>query len=99
VVLDWTGSSSPDRETAAELSRWLGDALAPLEPPGAVLCVDGQLRRWGVPVAREHCVRVRPDDWPPFAETGWMAEELLEDHAELRDLVEPADRARVEAKE
>jgi hypothetical protein len=99
MVREWTGSSSPEPEAAAQLSERLGDSLAPLEPSGAVLCIDGQLRRWAVPVAREHAIRVRPDDWPPFAETGWMAEELLEDHPDLRDLVDPADRARLEAGE
>ncbi len=99
MVREWTGSSSSGPEVAAQLSERLGESLTPLEPPGAVLCIDSELRRWAVPVAREHAVRVRPDDWPPFAETGWMAEELLEDHPDLRDLVDPADRARLEAGE
>jgi CheY-like chemotaxis protein len=99
LVREWTGSSSPGPEAANRLAKELEVSLTPLEPPGAVLCIGPELQPWSMPVPREHAVRVRPDDWPPYAETGWMPEELVREHAELYDLVDPADRERLEAAE
>ena len=96
LVRDWTAESRPSSAMAAAVGERVGAQLPPLDPPSSVLCIDGALRQVGV-AARELAVRVRPDDWPPFAETGWMAEQLLEDQPELMDLVDPADRARLES--
>jgi CheY-like chemotaxis protein len=94
-VREATGDALPGPEIAEMVAERLGQPLAPLEPAGAVLGIDGELQATG-PVARERALRVRPDDWPPFAETGWMDEELLASRPDLVDMVEPADRARLE---
>lgn len=94
LVRDWTGESQPGPQMRAALADRLDLSLPPLDPPGSVLCIDGELK-FACVRARERAVRVRPDDWPPFAETGWMDEALVREHPELEDLVEPSDRARL----
>jgi hypothetical protein len=80
------------RGTTARLSDLLSTAIPPLETPTAVLTLDENLVRERAPTARELAVRVRPDDWPPFAETGWMTRDLIADFPELRGIVDPVDR-------
>lgn len=91
TVRQLSGETLPGREIHAAVEDRAGVSLPPLEPPGAVLGIDGELNVIG-PVAREHAVRIRPDDWPPFAETGWVSKEELIKDPDLIDLVDPVDR-------
>ncbi len=95
AVHELTGDSLPGPAIAEALGEEIGIKLNALDPPGSVMAIDGQLNPVG-PVARENAVRVRPDDWPAFAETGWMARKLVVEDRGLLDLVDPADRALVE---
>jgi len=94
VVRKLSDETLPGPAVRAAMEAQTGVGLPPLEPPGAVLGIDGELNVVGV-VARERAVRVRPDDWPPFAETGWLSEEQLNEHPGLIDLVDPVDRERL----
>ncbi len=85
----------PSVATAQFVSSRIGRSLRALDPPTSVLAIDAELNPTGA-IARERAVRVRPDDWPAFAETGWMDREIVRGDAALIDLVDPADRALVE---
>lgn len=93
LVRELSGDVRPSKPLVEAIEKRTGVSLAPLSPANAVLCVDGSLARHGGPVAREAAVRVRSDDWPAFAETGWMSLDYLGERPELWDLVDPADRA------
>jgi hypothetical protein len=95
LVRESSGDTLPGPEVAAAVERQAGVGLPRLDPPGAVLGIDGELNVIGA-VPRERAVRIRPDDWPPFAETGWLPEGLLEEHPGLIDLIDPVDRVRLE---
>jgi hypothetical protein len=94
-VRELAGDSLPGPGVAESLGVEVGTTLRALDPPTSVMAIDGELNPVG-PVARENAVRVRPDDWPAFAETGWMTRKLVAEHPHLIDLVDPADRALVE---
>jgi len=91
TVRQMSGETLPGREVHAAVEDRVGVSLPPLEPPGAVLGIDGELNVIG-PVASERAVRIRPDDWPPFAETGWLSKDELVKDPDLIDLVDPVDR-------
>jgi hypothetical protein len=93
-VRELTGDTLPTPAVAKAVEERAGAEFPHLEPPGAVLEIDGALNVVGT-VARERAVRIRPDDWPPFAETGWLSENRLKDHPDLLDLVDPVDRDRL----
>lgn len=92
LARECTGESRPSPELAVTIGERAGIKLTPMDPPNAVLCVDRTLRVYGGPVARERAVRVQVDDWPTFAETAWMARDLLDVEPELWDLVDPGDQ-------
>ena len=94
TVRELSGDTLPGPEVRSAVEEQAGVELPPLEPSGAVLEIDGKLNVVGV-VPRERAVRIRPDDWPPFAETGWLSEERLEQDPKLKDLVDPVDRERL----
>jgi hypothetical protein len=94
VVREASGDTLPGPDIRAAVEERAQVGLPPLEPSGAVLEIDGKLNVIGV-VPRERAVRIRPDDWPPFAETGWLSEEQLEKHPNMKDLVDPVDRERL----
>lgn len=93
-IRDGTGDTVPGPRTAGFLSERVGRDLPQLESPTSVLAIDEELNLVG-PVPRENAVRVRPDDWPAFAQSGWMERRRIEDDRALLDLVDPADRALV----
>lgn len=80
-------------EIADAVEARAGMVLKRLQPSGAVLGIDGGLNVVGT-VAREGAFRIRPDDWPPFAESGWLPKEQLAEDRSLIDLIDPVDRER-----
>jgi hypothetical protein len=95
TIRELTGDSLPGPAIVAALQAQTGVKLTARDPPGSVIAIDARLSPVG-PIARENAVRVRPDDWPAFAETGWMSRRTIADDPSLLDLVDPADRALVE---
>jgi hypothetical protein len=93
---DWTDTTQPSTDAVEKLGAVLGRTLAPLDPVTSVLTVNKTLQESSDPIARERGVRVRPDDWPIFAEPAWIDENLVKANAGLRSFVEPADLARLD---
>lgn len=92
LALELVGELRPSPMLASAITERAGVTLRPMEPANAVICVDAALERYGLPVAREAAVRIRSDDWPAYAETGWMSRAYLDEHPEHWDLVDPADQ-------
>jgi hypothetical protein len=49
--------------------------------------------------AMEDAVRIRPDDWPPYADQPWTRIELALDEPRLRALVVAEDREKLNGKQ
>ena len=60
------------------------------------VCVGADLSPTGQFVSVDEGVRLRPDQWPSFAEVAWVLEETAREQDALRDIVDPLDRARLE---
>ena len=72
-----------------------GEDLELVKPRDPVVCLDRDFQPRGV-ASPQHAVRVRPDYWPPFADSAWMTVEAVSGDPELRAMVEPLDQYRVE---
>jgi CheY-like chemotaxis protein len=79
-------------ELHSALERVAGRELQPLALAGPVVVLDERYRPLSRPAAIEEAVRIRPDDWPPFADDAWTTLELAAAHPRLRDQVVPDDR-------
>jgi hypothetical protein len=62
---------------------------APRDP---VVCIDDRFRQLTEVQSTSACVRVQPDDWPPYAEQAWTTTELVAASPQLFSLVLPGDR-------
>lgn len=60
-----------------------------------VVCLDRNFQPSEVSSPHK-AVRVRPDYWPPFADSAWMTIESVKRDGELMAMVEPLDQYRVE---
>jgi hypothetical protein len=88
-------SFDPDVVRTA-LAKDFGVELEPLRTPDPVICVRGDLytRDTIAPVAE--CVRVQPDDWPPYADQAWAHIDELHRSPRLSATVLFDDRDRLQ---
>lgn len=83
-------------DTVKRLQELTSEQLVPLEGD-AVVCINPDLAPLEAPVARHAVVRVRPDDWPPFARPAYAPISSFDNPdndpliAHFRALVDPAD--------
>jgi hypothetical protein len=96
VVIEITGGA-PISDPAAiqNLNDQTGAQLVPT-PGRAVVALDVNLEAYAAPVPRHEVVRIRPDDWPVFAEPAYAPISLFlddddEDVRRLRSYIDPAD--------
>ena len=70
-----------------------GTVLASTGPGcGQLLSIGGDLARSEDLAEVEDTVRVRPDDWPVFADTAYARRSDVQDDPDLLALVDPVDR-------
>jgi hypothetical protein len=93
---EWTDSTQPSLPAVQKLEAAVDEKLTPLDPITSVLGMDEKVQQPRALIARERALRVRPDDWPIFAEPAWVDEELVKGHATLRAYIDPADLARLD---
>jgi hypothetical protein len=62
-----------------------------------VVVIGGDLARSSTFVEVEETVRVRPDDWPVFADDAFARRDEARDDPGLRALVDPVDRPLLDA--
>jgi hypothetical protein len=94
-VEDWlfrmtNGDAGNSRAVAALAVRH--GARAEREWLHPVTVIAGDLRRVDRLVEVEETVRIRPDDWPPYADDAFALRSDAEEDPGLRALVQPADR-------
>ena len=65
-------------------------------PDNPIVCVDENFEPIGDFFKRGVCVRIRPDDWPAFADQAWTAIETAVSDAGLRAIVVNEDRERLD---
>jgi len=80
------------QEVVQKLTRKKLDRL-----PGrsAVVCIDSRYRQIKNAVDMDLAVRVRPDDWPPYADSAWATIASVKKHEKMRALVLDQDRERI----
>ncbi|MDP9120084.1 MAG: hypothetical protein M3O15_01755 [Acidobacteriota bacterium] len=88
------GSSARGGEVRSWLKDHAGEEPEPLSSDNTLvltedLCFDGRTARFA------DCVKVWPDDWPPFAEIPWTTVELARSTPRLRALVMASDIERL----
>ena len=71
-----------------------GVSVPLLEFDDPIVCLDHQFQPTEISTPRE-AVRLRPDYWPPFADTAWMKIETVGTDSLLRNLVDPSDQYRL----
>jgi hypothetical protein len=67
-------------------------------PDHPIVCVNSDYRPLDKFAAMEDAVRIRPDDWPPYADQPWTRIDLALDEPRLRALVVGEDRGRLNGK-
>ena len=66
---------------------------SPIDHP--IVCIDRDYQPLESFAAIDDAVRIRPDDWPSFADQAWTTIELARADEQLRSLVIPDDRAKL----
>ncbi len=79
--------------------RKLAEDAAQLEVAAPAIAVDEDLVMEDELVSAKTALRVRPDDWPSYAEHVWVPVSVLRTHPHLRALVIEADRESLEEEE
>lgn len=96
LIWESTNGDTLNGETLrAWLSSTVGKDLQPISDQYPVVCLDENHRPLDLAYPMDQCVRIRPDDWPSFADQAWTREELARQHNRLGSLVISADRGRV----
>ncbi len=101
-IEDWlftaTGGQSGNPGAVAEVAKRHG-AVRWTDWMRPVVVIGGDLARSPTFAEVEATVRVRPDDWPVFADDAFARREDVLDDQGLRALVDPADRRLLEPRE
>jgi hypothetical protein len=89
LVFEWTGGTSEIDRLQAEIGRLAGSTLKFLDHE--VVPGIGESYRPTELVRLSDAVRLRLDDWPPFADAAWAERELVTESDALKGLVLPLD--------
>lgn len=82
------GSSSDVQIVRAAISKAAGDNLLASQPPDQpIVCVNTHYQSLETFYRMEEAVRIRPDDWPAYADQAWTTIELARSEPKLRALV------------
>lgn len=90
---------SPNRDLPATVEALQALSDVPLErtqTANGVVVLDADYRPRPEPVDVAQAVRIRLDDWPPYAEEAWASVDDARQDPRLRDRVLPLDRTRLE---
>lgn len=69
--------------------------LEPLPANASIVCLGPELQPTGEFISATDAVRLRPDQWPTFADDAWTSVELARGDTSLGAAVDPVDEARV----
>jgi hypothetical protein len=92
----WKGTSGKGADAAAVrafIQKIGGTLLVPVDDDRThVVCVDNLMRPSSETKPLEECVRVMPDEWPPFAAPAWVARTTAQEDSSIGMLVVSEDR-------
>ena len=91
------GHQADGQQLRKELTERAGMNLEPIDANPAVVCVDKDLQPTDQFLSPMTAVTLRPDHWPPFADSAWMGIETVRKNLDLRSMVDPLDLHRVES--
>jgi hypothetical protein len=83
--------------TTKDLEAYADEPLERAVTPNGVVVLDADYAPREDPVHLADAVRIRLEDWPPFAEDAWVSIADARGDPRLRDRVLPLDRPRLEA--
>ena len=89
------GRSAEEQSLRDVLTERAGRDLDPIDAAPAVVGLDQELTPTGRFLSPMTAVTLRPDYWPPFADSAWMDVETVRDDPTLRSMVDPLDLHRV----
>jgi hypothetical protein len=93
LIFEWTSGSGDMDALHATVNELAGKQLR-LYQEDVVPVIDESYRAKEI-AAIETAVRLRPDDWPVFADEAWAKRDVVAEFPRLQGLVVPADRALV----
>jgi hypothetical protein len=98
----WEGTDG-DTLNGPKIAKWLEEAtgspvIAPTSAPDdyPVVCLDEKHHELLEMHPISECVRILPDDWPPFADQAWTTVDLAKQHPSLASIVKASDRPRLQ---
>ena len=90
------GQSTDPRVLHKEIKQRIGADLTASEPLiNPIVCINTDYQALDKSYSLQESVRIRPDDWPPYADQPWTTTELAKSEPKLKSLVLLEDRARV----
>ena len=90
------GRSTEEQRLREALNKSAETELDPIDLNPAVVCLDENLKPTGF-LSPMTTVTLRPDHWPPFADSAWMDIEKVRENLDLRSMVDPLDLHRVKS--
>ena len=91
------GHTADGQQLREALIERAGMYLEPIDANPAVVCMDTDLQPTDQFLSPMTAVTLRPDHWPPFADSAWMDIEKVRENLDLRSMVDPLDLHRVES--
>ncbi|MGH7771819.1 MAG: hypothetical protein ACREQA_06235 [Candidatus Binatia bacterium] len=82
------------RHSIKKIARTSLPASSPSDHP--IVCLGSKFRPLRQFFSMDDAVRIRLDDWPPYADQAWTTIELAREHPRLRALVVGEDRHKLE---
>lgn len=89
------GHRAEEQRLRDALTERAGMALDPIAANPAVVCLGRDLTPTGQFLSPMTAVTLRPDHWPPFADSAWMDIETVRDDDTVLSMVDPLDLHRV----
>lgn len=94
------GQSAEPATVRKQLSERVGVDLPASEPGiNPIVCINTDYRPLDQFYSIQESVRIRPDDWPPYADQAWTTKELAKSESKLKSLVLLEDKQRLDYKE
>ncbi len=89
------GHTADGQQLRDALAERAGMDLDPIDVNPAVVCVDENWQPTDQFLSPMTAITLRPDHWPPFADSAWMEIETVRNDATLWPLVDPLDQHRI----
>lgn len=94
-VWELAGGRSDEQSLLEVLTDRASMELCPIDADPAVVCVNTDFQPTGQFLSPMTAVTLRPDHWPPFADSAWMDVETVRDDPTLLAMVDPLELHRV----